>query len=161
MSRVQVTIDGTKYDIDADSEEELINYLGMNAEFQKKKRFQFAQKVISGAVPVMKKGIGFLAAATTKAASVEHTHDDHREPHYEDSFERSKEHQLNKEAECIDRFNEGIDIHYGRMENIEEGHNAFNDYFTNHMDELYERKREMKKIKLKKRKLRKTLGIDE
>jgi hypothetical protein len=153
MGRVKIEIDGTKYDIDEGSEEELLQYLGMNAEVNKKKRFQFAQKVISSAVPAIKTGVGFLAGATQKAVSVEHSHEEHRAPHYQDSFERSAEHQANKEAECADHFGDGIAKQFAMMERGEEEHNAFNEYFERNMGELYESRRQLKKIKLRKKKM--------
>lgn len=153
MTRIKIEIDGVKYDVDDESSEELLDYLGMNSQIEQPKKFKFAQKVIASAVPAIKSGVGFLAGATSKAVSAEHTHDDHRHPHYEDSFEKSKEHQLKKEAECADHFGDGIERQFAMMENGNEERNSFNDYFDNHMGKLYEHRRELKKLKLRKKKL--------
>jgi hypothetical protein len=162
MGRIKIEIDGTQYDIDSESEDELLQYLGLNAEFGKKKRFQFAQKVISSTMPAIKTGIGFLAGATQKAVSVEHSHEDHREPHYKDSFERSKDHQAEQEAGYVDRFSEGIDVMHEKLsQRAEESPNKFNEYFERNMGEMYEQRRAIKKIKLRRKRLHKKNGLNE
>jgi len=148
MGNIDIIIHGVRYELDDDSASTLMEYLGMNSTVQPKKRFQFAQRVIGASMPAIKSGVKFLADTTSKAQSVEHEHDDHRHPHYVDSFERSKEHQSNKENEYIDRFNEGTEKIFANMNNEDGSHNRYQAYLENHFDRMYNRK-QIKKYKRK------------
>lgn len=148
MTRVQIVVDGTRYDLDEESGQELLEFIGATGSVSKKPRFQFAQKVLAKSIPAMRTGANFLASSLAISQThPEHAHEDHRVPHYEDSFERSKDAQKLKEDEYIDRFGEGIDRMYEKLEREESNHDTYNDYLEHHLENMYASRRLKKKLK--------------